>query len=761
MDLDPSASEFFTHQPDLGSSSGSSMGHAARSQCPALRGGASAADYPQNALFHQGRGWPQLDPVHDGALRRLWGHRGFQQPPLMPTHPGFSHESMPAFPTASAHTNQASNTNQASQQQQQQQQQQPPPPPQPQPPPPVPQPQQQQQQPYQQQYQMPHNYAAYAPAPYFHNSSSTNNSSNNRQTIPSLSSLGSTVLPQSNQGNSAGSSQTPAGADTSSTQAHAGRANNHVAASSAGGQQFPLPTLFRYGPASHSHSHFHSQTSPLHPLPRGRDLAYPIWVGRDLGMDSNSQTGDSSESGSALAGSPSPAHFASSASPHQEARDQTDGNSDTPSPHRVPSGRPGTRGPRYDMGSMHAMHEHDNDWSSEDESDPDSNILASMALAPGADVAEARLRTQQLLRGAANTGKRVASQRAIASLQSVDISELPESERTCVICYNDFGVANPEGINEAPLRLPKCKHVFGDHCIKKWFEESDSCPYCRDKVPSEPQHRSVQPQHYYRLMRHQTMQAHQMQQAQVQVLREHSMREYRERELREQGLLREAIDSYPSSRMSGPVYGPPMDLPGMLPPGIPHHNYHEFSTRARNYEYSTSSHPWFGPGPERRSPPTDFNENHRRTRPRHGSLRGSPPTGRMNPHAVPVSTHQVQSPVRQPRPPLFPHAGLSPDLDVPMTDTQQSPWSSRPASNHNHNHQTATLPGRSGGGPPQYIPHQMTGPPGSFLNPLADNVLFGNTGRTLPELRDPVQSPPPPTAAEEDDFVAHYLNRYR
>ena len=57
----------------------------------------------------------------------------------------------------------------------------------------------------------------------------------------------------------------------------------------------------------------------------------------------------------------------------------------------------------------------------------------------------------------------------------------------CVICYNDFGVENPEGINEAPLRLPKCKHVFGDHCIKKWFEESDSCPYCRDKVHSEPQ----------------------------------------------------------------------------------------------------------------------------------------------------------------------------------------------------------------------------------------------------------------------------------
>ena len=55
----------------------------------------------------------------------------------------------------------------------------------------------------------------------------------------------------------------------------------------------------------------------------------------------------------------------------------------------------------------------------------------------------------------------------------------------CVICYNDFGAETPEGVREAPLRIPKCKHVFGDHCIKKWFEESDSCPYCRTKVPSE------------------------------------------------------------------------------------------------------------------------------------------------------------------------------------------------------------------------------------------------------------------------------------
>lgn len=38
---------------------------------------------------------------------------------------------------------------------------------------------------------------------------------------------------------------------------------------------------------------------------------------------------------------------------------------------------------------------------------------------------------------------------------------------------------------ETPLRLPKCKHVFGNQCIRKWLAESYSCPYCRDQLDSE------------------------------------------------------------------------------------------------------------------------------------------------------------------------------------------------------------------------------------------------------------------------------------
>lgn len=71
----------------------------------------------------------------------------------------------------------------------------------------------------------------------------------------------------------------------------------------------------------------------------------------------------------------------------------------------------------------------------------------------------------------------------------------------CVICYNDYGVETPEGVNELPLRLPKCKHVFGDHCIKKWLEDSDSCPYCRDKLHSEPKHPTSSTRAFVNMMR--------------------------------------------------------------------------------------------------------------------------------------------------------------------------------------------------------------------------------------------------------------------
>lgn len=95
-------------------------------------------------------------------------------------------------------------------------------------------------------------------------------------------------------------------------------------------------------------------------------------------------------------------------------------------------------------------------------------------------------RARAARRGAMAAAKMVASSAALASLEQVDLSSLSGDDRNCIICYNEFGIMNPDGHIECAVRLPKCKHVFGDHCLKHWLKDSDSCPYCRDKLPSEP-----------------------------------------------------------------------------------------------------------------------------------------------------------------------------------------------------------------------------------------------------------------------------------
>lgn len=89
------------------------------------------------------------------------------------------------------------------------------------------------------------------------------------------------------------------------------------------------------------------------------------------------------------------------------------------------------------------------------------------------------------MRGALAVGKKVAARDFLANLEIVPIDQIPESERSCSICYETIGTENPEGLTEKAVRMPKCKHIFGDICIKKWCQDSDTCPYCRDKLPSE------------------------------------------------------------------------------------------------------------------------------------------------------------------------------------------------------------------------------------------------------------------------------------
>ncbi|TGO27838.1 hypothetical protein BPAE_0036g00490 [Botrytis paeoniae] len=127
------------------------------------------------------------------------------------------------------------------------------------------------------------------------------------------------------------------------------------------------------------------------------------------------------------------------------------------------------------------------------ESDEDDDVMggfatAQMQLLDNAAFASAlRSRGVSLSRALDQgvDGKGTPSKKFLSSLQKMNVDALTQEERSCSICYEEIGVANPEGVIEQPLRMPKCKHIFGDVCLKTWFKENDSCPYCRDKVPTQ------------------------------------------------------------------------------------------------------------------------------------------------------------------------------------------------------------------------------------------------------------------------------------
>jgi Ring finger domain len=128
--------------------------------------------------------------------------------------------------------------------------------------------------------------------------------------------------------------------------------------------------------------------------------------------------------------------------------------------------------------------------------------------------------------------KKHATQSALDSLKPVEVATLPEGERRCHICMQDFyvkplgprspyvedvkeegdqdvfsshqntltwnqnesveeTVSKDEG--EVPLQMP-CGHVFGSACLKEWLYQSPTCPLCREEVESyidEPQPTSL------------------------------------------------------------------------------------------------------------------------------------------------------------------------------------------------------------------------------------------------------------------------------
>ncbi|KAK4240690.1 hypothetical protein C8A03DRAFT_41802 [Achaetomium macrosporum] len=268
--------------------------------------------------------------------------------------------------------------------------------------------------------------------------------------------------------------------------------------------------------------------------------------------------------------------------------------------------------------------DHDSDEELGSSADEEERILRYLDGVRGhpnlrAFVAGDHIRAAQIFRGQVSS-KRVASKQALSQLQSVDLASLSDSERTCVICYNDFGQPSPEGVVEAPLRLPKCQHVFGDHCIKKWFEESDSCPYCRDKLPSEPAYPA-------------------------------SFRAFQNLYRATQMRARLAAASTAASAML--VYPPPSHIvrASLLTPlsddtlvrvhAQPQQREAARIRARQELDSDVTLRPFAGR--ERRSPPSDVTENRRRTRARHDNFHSSPSTG-TSAARVSTSAHAAEAP---------------------------------------------------------------------------------------------------------------------
>ncbi|KAI8957227.1 hypothetical protein F5Y11DRAFT_98754 [Daldinia sp. FL1419] len=440
--MDPSTMDFMMHPPEHVSPPSSSVNvdHIARSACPALRAAAAEHNQHPQSMFPPRPNY-YFDPVHNGPT--FWQN-------LPPPHARWASDPPPFQPS-----------------------------------PPV----------------MPLTTGQMNQPPYQPNGPNLYNPHHNqaqfryRTPLLSLQRIGGTAPIQHSQGGFSGSNQ---------SQPQAGSPGEAGPNASAHGPRANLPSLNSLPPttnqslqATFTQTPHSAQQSSQHNLAFTRHNIPPPFVNSDVPAPSSEPAnyGSSNSSNSASSSPPRRAPGGSRTS---------DMSNETASSESRRAGTTRTR--RAAIPVLPPRLSSESGWSSDDDSEPDPSAIqfleASGGGAPGAENgSDERLRTHQIIRGTISN-KRVASKKAITSLESVAISTLPENERTCVICYNDYGVETPEGINETPLRLPKCKHVFGDHCIKKWFEESDSCPYCRDKVPSEPQFRHAMHAHnVYRFLR--------------------------------------------------------------------------------------------------------------------------------------------------------------------------------------------------------------------------------------------------------------------
>lgn len=85
---------------------------------------------------------------------------------------------------------------------------------------------------------------------------------------------------------------------------------------------------------------------------------------------------------------------------------------------------------------------------------------------------------------------RLQTERQLDDLKEVNVEEIPEPDRLCAICYENF----EGGIGAMPVIETDCQHRFHKQCIKKWLRLKNVCPLCHRQVFKSDRARGTNPE---------------------------------------------------------------------------------------------------------------------------------------------------------------------------------------------------------------------------------------------------------------------------
>ncbi|XP_017773160.1 PREDICTED: E3 ubiquitin-protein ligase RNF181 [Nicrophorus vespilloides] len=81
----------------------------------------------------------------------------------------------------------------------------------------------------------------------------------------------------------------------------------------------------------------------------------------------------------------------------------------------------------------------------------------------------------------ANADSIIKAPPASASVvENLPVITIEEKGKECIICLKEFEVGSKG------MQMP-CKHTYHTECILHWLSKTNSCPLCREELPTDDQ----------------------------------------------------------------------------------------------------------------------------------------------------------------------------------------------------------------------------------------------------------------------------------